>query len=155
MRCSDRIIQRGAAKLGIRVIHVRKATLTKPRDERPSCHYCGNCMAGCDVVAKYDSANVQMFPAQSTGKLTILSDSVVSNVTLEDRTHVNGVRYRAERRQRGSYQTKSVVVSCACVRALRVADARSGQYRTAWKLGGQLGDTSPISLATSRDSCAN
>ena len=82
MRCSDRIIQRGAAKLGIRVIHVRKATLTKPRDERPSCHYCGNCMAGCDVVAKYDSANVQMFPAQSTGKLTILSDSVVSDVTL-------------------------------------------------------------------------
>ena len=119
LRCSDRIIQRGAAKLGIRVIHVRKATLTRPRDERPSCHYCGNCMAGCDVVAKYDSANVQMFPAQTTGKLTILGDSVVSSITLEDRTHVNGVRYlNRTTLKEGRIQAKSVVVSCACVQSV-------------------------------------
>lgn len=119
LRCSDRIIQRGAASLGIRVIPVRKATLTRPRGQRPSCHYCGNCMAGCDVVAKYDSANVQMFPAQSTGKLTILSDAVVCEVTLEDRSHVNGVRYLSRQTLReGRLQAKAVVVSCACVQSV-------------------------------------
>jgi choline dehydrogenase-like flavoprotein len=119
MRCSDRIIQQGAARLGIRVIHVRKATLTQPRGERPACHYCGNCMAGCDVVAKYDSANVQMFPAQSTRKLTILSDSVVREVTLQGRKRVNGVRYlNRNTLKEGGIQARSVVVSCACVQSV-------------------------------------
>jgi choline dehydrogenase-like flavoprotein len=119
MRCSDRMIQRGAARLGIPVIHVRKATLTAPRGERPACHYCGNCMAGCDVVAKYDSANVQMFPAQSTGKLTILSDSVVREVTLKDKNRVNGVRYLNRKTlKEGRIYARSVVVSCACIQSV-------------------------------------
>ncbi len=119
MRCSDRLIQRGAAKLGIRVIHVRKATLTRPRDERPACHYCGNCMAGCDVVAKYNSANVQIYPAMSTGKLTIISDAVVRKITHEDRDHVNGVCYsNRQTLQEGRIQAKVVVVCCACVQSV-------------------------------------
>src|SRR5271165_5615810 len=68
MKCSDRIIQAGAAKLGVKVIHVRKATLSRPAKTRPACHFCGNCMAGCDVVAKYNSADVQMLPAIKSGK---------------------------------------------------------------------------------------
>jgi glucoside 3-dehydrogenase (cytochrome c) catalytic subunit len=119
MRCSDRIVQQGATRLGIPVIHVRKATLTRPREERPACHYCGNCMAGCDVVAKYDAANVQLFPAQSTGKLTILSDSIVCEVTLRDKKRVNGVRYlNRNSLKEGRIQARSVVVSCACVQSI-------------------------------------
>ena len=142
LRCSDRIIQRGAAKLGIRVIHVRKATLTRPRDERPACHYCGNCMAGCDVTAKYDSANVQMFPAQSTGKLTILNDSVVREVTLDDRSHVNGVRYlNRQSLKEGQIRSKSVVVSCACVQSVALLlMSRSNHYPNGLaNSSGQLG----------------
>src|SRR5262245_20003858 len=142
MRCSDRIIQRGAAKLGIRVIHVRKATLTRPRYGRPSCHYCENCMAGCDVVAKYDSANVQMLPAQSSGKLTILSDSVVREVTLEDKTHVNGVRYlNRQTLKEGRIQARSVVVSCACVQSVALLlMSRSEHYSNGLgNSSGQLG----------------
>ncbi|MSO22018.1 MAG: GMC family oxidoreductase [Acidobacteria bacterium] len=142
MRCSDRIIQRGTARLGIRVIHVRKAALTKPRNERPACQYCGNCMAGCDVVAKYDSANVQMFPAQSTGKLTILSDSVVREVTLEDRAHVNAVRYlNRQTLKEGRIQTKSVVVSCACIQSVALLlMSRSEHYPCGLgSFSGQLG----------------
>ncbi|MBI1895709.1 MAG: GMC family oxidoreductase, partial [Acidobacteria bacterium] len=46
-KCSDLIVKRGAEKLGLKVVHVRKATLTRNALGRPACHYCGNCMAGC------------------------------------------------------------------------------------------------------------
>jgi choline dehydrogenase-like flavoprotein len=55
MKLSDLLIKRGAEKLGVKVIHVRKSTLSVARSGRPACHFCGNCMAGCDVVAKYNS----------------------------------------------------------------------------------------------------
>jgi choline dehydrogenase-like flavoprotein len=119
MRCSDKIIQRGAERLGIKVIHVRKATLTRPRGDRPACHYCGNCMAGCDVVAKYNSADVQMIPACSTGKLTIFHDSVVREVILAAGNRVGGVAYLNRRTlQAGEVRARSVVVSCACVQSV-------------------------------------
>src|SRR5215469_4844799 len=53
MKCSDVIVKRGASKLGVKVIHVRKAMRSIASPARPACHFCGNCMAGCDVVAKY------------------------------------------------------------------------------------------------------
>jgi choline dehydrogenase-like flavoprotein len=49
LRCSERILKRTCEPMGIRVISVRKALLTRPYDHRPACHYCGHCMDGCDV----------------------------------------------------------------------------------------------------------
>ena len=77
LKCTDLAIQQGAAKLGVKVIHVRKATLTRKTATRPACHFCGNCMAGCDVAAKYNSLNVHMMPALKTGKLTLQQNSIV------------------------------------------------------------------------------
>ena len=41
MKCTDLAIKEGAAKLGVNVIHVRKATLTRKSTTRPACHFCG------------------------------------------------------------------------------------------------------------------
>jgi choline dehydrogenase-like flavoprotein len=74
-------------------IHVRKATGTKASPTRPACHYCGNCMAGCDVAAKYNSADVHLAPAMKTGCLTVFPDSVVREVTVSKQNRANGVIY--------------------------------------------------------------
>ena len=120
MKCSDLLVKRGAAKLGVKVIHVRKSTLSIPKNGRPACHFCGNCMAGCDVAAKYNSADVHIDPAIRSGlKLAVFSNAVVREVVVSDDNRVTGVRYiNRETKSEGEVRGKCVVVSCACVQSV-------------------------------------
>jgi choline dehydrogenase-like flavoprotein len=119
LKCSDEILKRGAERIGIKLIHVRKATLTQVSSTppRPPCHFCGNCMAGCDVVAKYNSADVHLYPAaQETGRLDIRPNSIVYELALDEHTSaVKEVRYLDRLSgQRASARGRVVVLGCAC-----------------------------------------
>ncbi len=119
MKCSDLIVQRGAAKLGVKVIHVRKATRTVAGGGRPACHYCGNCMAGCDVAAKYNSYDVHMRPALAGGHLEIRPDSVVREVMVSNENLATGLRYVDRKtKAEGEARARCVVVCCACVQSV-------------------------------------
>ncbi len=119
LKCTDLAIQHGAAKLGVKVIHVRKATLTRKTATRPACHFCGNCMAGCDVAAKYNSLNVHMQPALKTGKLTLQQNSIVYDLPVSDEARVREVRYfDRETRAEGVARGRAVVVACACAQSV-------------------------------------
>src|SRR5690242_1439968 len=119
LKCTDRAIQDGARTLGVPVIHVRKATLSRPKAARPACHFCGNCMSGCDVVAKYNSLDVHMTPALKTGKLTLQSNSIVYELAVSDEARVNEVRYfDRETRAQNVARGKVVVVACACAQSV-------------------------------------
>jgi choline dehydrogenase-like flavoprotein len=119
MRCSDVLVQKGAAKLGIKVIHVRKATRTTSARGRPACHYCGNCMAGCDVVSKYNSYDVHMLPASRAGTLDFYPDSVVREIMVSKDNRATGVSFIHRNTLReGEVQGRVVVVSCACVQSV-------------------------------------
>lgn len=120
LKCADLLVQRGAAKLGVKVIHVRKSTLSRPSATRPACHFCGNCMAGCDVAAKYNSADVHINPAVRAGqKLAVFPNSVVREVMVSKENRVTGVSYlNRETKQPGEVRGRTVVVSCACVQSV-------------------------------------
>jgi len=99
-------------------------------------------MAGCDVVAKYNSADVQMVPALSAGKLTILHDAVVREVTLASEKQVDGVHYlNRNSLQEGRARARAVVVCCACVQSVALLlMSKSRYYPTGLaNSGGQLG----------------
>jgi choline dehydrogenase-like flavoprotein len=118
-KCSDKLIDKGARKLGLKTIHVRKATLSRAKFGRPACHYCGNCMAGCDVVAKYNSYDVHMVPALKTGKLELIPNAVVREVVVNADNKVTGVKYlNRETKAEGEVQGKAVVISCACAQSV-------------------------------------
>ena len=119
LRCSDMLVRRGARKLGIKVIHVRKATRSIASPLRPACHFCGNCMAGCDVVAKYNSYDVHMLPALKTGHLDLFPNSVVREVVVSNDNRATGVRFlNRTTRAEGELRGRSVVVACACVQSV-------------------------------------
>ena len=132
MKCSDKIVARGAAKLGLKVIQVRKATLTVARPTRPACHFCGNCMAGCDVAAKYNSYDAQMYPALKTGHLDLYSDSVVREVMVSNENRATGVKYiHRSTGAEGEVRGRVVVVACACVQSVALLMmSRSSRYPT-------------------------
>lgn len=119
MKCTELAIKAGAEKLGVKVIHVRKSTLSRPTKTRPACHFCGNCMSGCDVVAKYNSYDVHMIPALKTGKLTLQQNSIVYDLPVSDEAKVKEVRYfDRETRAQGVALGRVVVVACACAQSV-------------------------------------
>jgi len=132
MKCTDVAVMKGAARLGVKVIHVRKATLSRPALGRPSCHFCGNCMAGCDVVAKYNSADCHLLPALKTGHLTIRTGSIVREVMLNGENRVTGVRYLdRETGKEGEVRGRVVVLAAACVQSVALLlMSKSRRYPT-------------------------
>ena len=142
LKCSDEIIRRAAESAGARVVHVRKATLSVPMNARPACHFCGNCMAGCDVVAKYNSADVHIAPAERAGHVTVFSDSIVREIAVSAENRVTGVRYlHRVHQQEGEVRGRAVVVACACVQSVALLQmSRSSRYPTGLaNSSGQLG----------------
>ncbi len=119
LKCSDEIMRRAARSLGAEVIRVRKATLTVASQTRLACHFCGNCMAGCDVVAKYNSADVHIAPAEATGYVTVFPDCIVREVRVSNDNRATGVRYlHRVHQQEGEVRGRAVVVACACVQSI-------------------------------------
>jgi len=141
-KCSDEIIRRAARSLGADLVHVRKATRTVATETRPACHFCGNCMAGCDVVAKYNSADVHIVPEEASGRITVFSDSVVREVLVSSENRATGVRYlHRVHQQEGEVRGRAVVVACACVQSVALLlMCTSSRYPTGLaNSSGQLG----------------
>jgi choline dehydrogenase-like flavoprotein len=76
-------------------------------------------MAGCDVVAKYNSADVHIVPAEKTGQVTVFHDAIVREVMMSDENRATGVRYLHRlHKKEGEVRGRAVVVSCACVQSV-------------------------------------
>lgn len=65
----------------------RTAVLTKAKDERGSCHYCGPCHNGCSVGAYFSTQSSTLPAAMKTGRLTLLPDQVVSSIEYSAEQH--------------------------------------------------------------------
>jgi choline dehydrogenase-like flavoprotein len=93
LNCAETIFDATCRKIGLPATPRRVAQLTRMWNNRPPCHYCGECTNGCDVGAMFNTIAVTLPPALKTGNVTVLCDSVVSHVLTNAENRARGVRY--------------------------------------------------------------
>lgn len=109
LNCAETIFTAAARSLGLPTTPRRLAQLTRLHNNRPPCHYCGNCVNGCDVGAMFNTVAVTLPPAMRTRNLEVRTDTVVARVRMNSENRAQGVTY-LER-----YTNKSVEVDAKYV----------------------------------------
>ena len=112
-RCYELLIKKASDKLNITCIPARRSVITKPLNGRPACHYCGQCGRGCTSRSNFSSPDVLITPALATGKLTLMTNAMVREVTLGPDGLADGVSYVDKKTGADSHVKARVVVLAA------------------------------------------
>lgn len=126
MRCPEHALKRGVERLKsqgrkMEFVAQRKAMLTEPHSSRRAlCHFCGKCMAGCCVDAKYTSANTPIPQALRTGNLTLFMNSMMTRILMDrDGRRVTGIEYADSNGKTQRIEARVLVLSCSAVETAR------------------------------------
>ncbi len=117
-------------EFGWRIIPDRTANLTVPHNGRPACHYCDQCQRGCYTASYFNSPSTTLPDAVRTGRLTIVSDAIVSHLKMNDSGKAAGVVFldrqtRAEREARA----RVVVLAAGALESTRILlNSRSPRF---------------------------
>jgi choline dehydrogenase-like flavoprotein len=108
-------------QFGWRVMPDRVANLTVEHRGRPACHYCDQCQRGCFTASYFNSPSVTLPAAARTGKLTLVSDAVVSHLMMDASGKAEGVHYidRVTHQPRQAY-ARAVVVAAGALESTRI-----------------------------------
>ena len=129
-RCYERLVKQACDRLEITCIPSRLSILTRPLNGRPACHYCGQCGRGCSVHANFSSTNVLIPPAVETGRLTILPNAMVRDVTTDDTGLATGVTYIDKNAGQEQHVRARIVVlaASACESARILLNSTSSRF---------------------------
>jgi choline dehydrogenase-like flavoprotein len=117
-------------KFGWVVMPDRVANLTVAHNGRPACHYCDECQRGCYTASYFNSPSVTLPAAARTGRLSLVSDAVVSHVVMNPEGKAQGVYYvdRVTRAHREA-SAKIVVLAASALESTRILlNSRSSRF---------------------------
>jgi len=116
-RVGDLMTQKAGKKVGVPVVPIHRAVLTRPLDgpklaaklhpnnkkaqkivaqsmiERAPCFWATDCGRGCSIKANYQSTTVHLPPAMATGNLDIIPDAHAREVTIGKNGKADGVLF--------------------------------------------------------------
>ena len=129
-RCYELMIKQASERLNIRCIPIRLSILTQPLNDRPACHYCGQCGRGCASHANFSSPSVLLPPALATKRLTIVANAMAREVTVGDDGLATGVTYVDKRTGRDNHVRARIVVmaASACETARLLLNSKSPRF---------------------------
>jgi choline dehydrogenase-like flavoprotein len=126
LRCPEQMLKKGVQALKGRgrtmeFVGQRKAMPTEPHSSgRAVCHYCGHCMAGCEVDSKYTSANTPIPLAMKTGNLTLFLKAMMTRVLMDpSEPRARGIEYLDADGKTQEIQARAVVLACSAVETAR------------------------------------
>ena len=169
---SDLLMADRSRKLGVPFIAGHRAVLTQALDwktapaklhpgnptaqqltadamkARAPCLWATPCGRGCSVSANYQSVTVHLPPALASGKLDILTDAMVHEVTLDAAGKATGVNFIDKKSGRERHASARVVVlaASACESARILLNSKSATFpdglaNSSGKVGKYLMDT--------------
>jgi len=129
-RCYELLIKQASERLNIRCIPIRLSILTQPLNDRPACHYCGQCGRGCASHANFSSPSVLLPPALATKRLTIVTNAMAREVTVGDDGLATGVTYVDKNTGRENHVRARIVVmaASACETARLLLNSKSSRF---------------------------
>jgi len=152
-RCRELLVKDAADKLNITCIPSRLSIITRPVNGRAACHYCGQCNRGCATNSNFTSPNVLIYPAMKTGKLTIMTNAMVREVTTNDAGLATGVSYVDKHTGEDRHVDAKVVVlaASACETARIMLNSKSkahpnGLSNSSGVIGRYITDTTGTSV---------
>ncbi len=153
-RCYELMIKDAADRLNITCVANRMSLITKPHNGRAPCHYCGQCGRGCMTKSNFSSTDVLIAPALRTGRLTLLTNAMAREITLNDRGLANGVTYidKKTSTERQAHARVIVLAASACESARLLLNSKSSQFpnglaNSSGVVGKYLTDTTGISVS--------
>ncbi|SEN46146.1 Choline dehydrogenase [Sphingomonas gellani] len=105
---------------GRKLIHTRLSNITedKPDQNRTKCQFRNQCGNGCSFGAYFSTQAVTLPAARATGRLTLQSDAVVTNLEYDTaRKRVTGVRYVDSKTGQAQVVNADLVFLCASAMA--------------------------------------
>jgi choline dehydrogenase-like flavoprotein len=143
LNCAETIFTAACKGLGWPSTHRRLAQLTQMHNNRPPCHYCGNCVNGCDVGAMFSTVSTTLPPALKTGNLEVRTDSVVAQVRMNGENRARGVTY-IERATKKSIDVdaKYIILAASTLENTRLLllSAKAGLANSSGTLGHYMMD---------------
>jgi choline dehydrogenase-like flavoprotein len=129
-RCYELLVKKASDKLGITCIPGRLSVITKPHNGRQACHYCGQCNRGCSVNANFSSPEVLLRPALATGRLRLLTNAMVREVTVGKDGLATGVSYIDKTTGEDRHVRARIVVlaASACESARLLLNSQSSAF---------------------------
>lgn len=136
-RIGDLIAQKAGRKVGVPVVPIHRAVLTRPQDAdtlpallhpddedaqkvvgdsmrtRAACFWATDCGRGCSIRANYQSTTVHLPPALATGNLDIISDAHAREVILDKTGKAKGVLFIDKKTGKEERVTAKAVVLAA------------------------------------------
>ncbi len=143
LNCAESIFTAACKDLGWPTTHRRLAQLTQLHNSRPPCHYCGNCVNGCDVGAMFSTVSTTLPPALKTGNLEVRTDSVVAQVRMDNEQRAKGVTYIERYTQKAvDVDAKYVILAASTLENTRLLllSAKGGLANSSGTLGQYMMD---------------
>ncbi len=130
MRCNEVLVKEAADRLKITCVPSRLSIITKPLNNRPPCHYCGQCNRGCMTASNFSSTNVLFPPAMATGRLTLIANAMAREVTVDAQGRATGVSYIDKTTRTDQHVRARVVVLAASAleTARLLLNSKSSQF---------------------------
>ena len=129
-RCYELLSRDGARKLNIPCVPSRMSIITRDLGDRPACHFCGECARGCAVHSNFSSPSVLLPPAMKTKRLTMRTNAMAREVTVDANGLANGVLYIDRRTGRENHVGARIVVlaASACETARILLNSKSSKF---------------------------